>query len=157
MNIPRRLGALAAIGLASLSFAGPAWAFHFLPAAAKFTGTGSATLSGAGSGFPCQARYTFKTNDTGSKAKITKMQFFGSPHDCVLIDAVGLPWTMVPTSSSTANILAVNITTPGPNCGPGTFPITVSGGSISFNAPLNPGNCQFSGTIASSPQIFIGP
>ncbi|MBA3811861.1 MAG: hypothetical protein H0X27_09535 [Caulobacteraceae bacterium] len=141
-----------------MSFANPAWAFHFMPAATKFGGTAPATLS-FGNSITCSAAWAFKTNRTGSKAKITRVSFSNISGDCGEVHAVGLPWTVVPTTGGTASIMAMslNFSGQGINRGPGDFPITVSGGSISFNAPLNPGGCNFSGTIPASPAISIGP
>jgi hypothetical protein len=146
--------AIAAVGLAALSFASSADAFKFSPAPTRLVAKGpaSATLNGhtvSGTG-------TFKgsVGKTG-RGKIASVVFCGKD-GCGVVGASGLPWKMKATSASTATIANVTFTSAAGNCGPANLNVTVSGGVISYNGAFD--QCsQVVLTLTTTPSISIVP
>lgn len=150
-----KLVTLAAVGLISVGFASSASALTFSPAGTKFTATGMTSLTKNGVTVPCTAKFKYKTTTNGKKVKVTSATFSDASGTCAAITATNFPWIGTPTSMTTADIAGAAVTSPLGNCGPGTVPVTVSGGNLTFNGILNPGMCMVSGTLVSSPPITI--
>lgn len=147
----------AGLTAAGLAAAGPAFAFHFLPAATMFVGSGPVTVvAPSGLSLSCAARYKLKTNALGTKVRITQALYFGAS-GCSSIMAMGLPWITLPTSLSSILVQNLALATPLGPCGPGAMPATLASSTVSFNAIVNPGGCQLIGNFLVSPTIALGP
>lgn len=146
---------LAAIGLTTLGFASSANAFKFSPPNTKFSGTGPTSATKGGVTLSCTGTLKGSTNAKGI-GKVTGGSFTGAL-GCSSVGLTGLPWPMKATSATTGTVSKVTFTSPIGNCGPGTLPVHLSGGVISFNFLLNPGACQITGSLTTHPTISIVP
>ncbi len=152
----KALIATAAMSLATLGFATSASAFTFSPSHTKFKATGQVSLTQNGTTLACTANFRGATSATGREGRIIAANFSGAG-GCTAIKANSLPWKVLPTSLSTIKIEQLSLTSPQGLCGPDPVQADLSGGVISFNTTLLPGNCQFSGSLATTPTITIVP
>ncbi|MBA3810912.1 MAG: activator of alkane oxidation [Caulobacteraceae bacterium] len=149
---------VAIAAIAALGLAGQASAFSLSPKNTNFTASGPTSLTANGITLACTSTFTGKTNKKGT-GKITGFSAVGQP-GCTSVVGSNFPWNAKATSATNIKFTNVQVGIPsfGINCGPGTVNSTDNAsGQVTFNATLNPGNCQVSGTVQSSPAITIVP
>lgn len=151
-----RYPAFLAAGLISLGCGGAASAFNFVPANTSFTASGTLDLTANGNTNPCGARFKGKTGPKRGRGKITAVSFTAGNH-CDTVHGLGLPWRIKITSANTIDILAMSIGNDLITCGPSKAPVSLSGGVVTFNDTLSPGDCQIMGNLTTRPTIAIGP
>ena len=146
------------MGVLAFGFASSASAANkFQPIHTKFTATGPISLTQNGTTLNCAVKFRGATSTTGREGRIIAANFSGSG-GCAAVKATALPWKAEPgISLSTIKIEQVSLFSPHGLCGPDPVQATLSGGAISFNSTLIPGNCQFSGSLTTSPTITIVP
>lgn len=149
--------ALTALTAATVALAGQADAFKLSPAG-KWTATGPTNLTANGSSISCTSNFGGTISSKGA-GKVTSFSATGSNPACSLVQAT-LPWKAKAISATQIKFsnVAVGIPAAGISCGPGSIVATDNGsGAITFNSTLNPGNCQVSGTVQSTPPVVIVP
>ncbi|MDR3507316.1 MAG: activator of alkane oxidation [Caulobacteraceae bacterium] len=150
--------ALLALGLASQAFAAPTLG----PVSTSFTGMGTTSMTKSGITIGCNANFTGSINSTGA-GQISTAAFTAGNFLCPLITATNLPWPAAAVTAGgggagTANILTVAVSTPLGNCGPSTLPTSINTtGVISFSGVPLSGGCTVSGSIQSTPHVFVVP
>jgi hypothetical protein len=147
--------AITAAGLMSFGIVGttPALAWHLIPENKSFVGNGTTSATKNGVTLKCTAKFTGKINSKGV-GSVTGGSFSGAL-GCSSVGLQGLPWTATATSATTGNILKVTFTSPIGNCGPGTLPVKLTNGVISFTNVSLPGSCKVSGNIKTTPKVSI--
>ncbi len=149
---------IAIAAIAALGLAGQASAFSLSPTSTKFTASGPTSLTANGVTLACTSTFTGKTTSTGT-GKVTGFSATGQA-GCTSIVGSNFPWKAKAISATDIKFTGVQVGIPGfgINCGPGTVVAQDNNtGAVTFNATLNPGNCQVSGTVQSVPAITIVP
>jgi hypothetical protein len=134
----------------------PAAARHLSPSG-SFTADGKVTNTKNGvTGAPCTAHFT-GTVDGAGIGHFTGGSFEGTADsDCDKLMPANLPWKMVAATRRKAKVLNVTIEALGAMyCGPGTVPVTLKNGVISFTAVPLAGKCSISGHLTTSPSLAI--
>jgi hypothetical protein len=142
-------------GLMSVGIVGitPAAAYHLTPENTSFTGTGTTSATKLGITLKCTAKFTGKVDGTGV-GSITGGTFSGAL-GCSAVTLGNLPWTATAVSATKANILNATFNSPIGACGPGTVPVTVKAGVISFTNVALAGSCKISGKLKTKPTVAI--
>ncbi len=155
----KNLPAIAAIGVLSLGFASAASAAGFSPAATKFTASGEIMVTQNGATTTCAASLKGATNKSGKEGRIYSATFSGANPNCASLAAATLPWKIEPNPAGGGNFRIEQFTLISSvgTCGPDRLPARLSGGVITFNHTLNPGACQVSGSLTTSPTISVTP
>ncbi len=146
---------ITAAGLMSFGIVGvtPAYATHLEPKNASFAGTGSTSATKNGITLKCKAKFQGNV-DADGVGFVTKGSFTGDL-GCTSVTLSNLPWKSVAKGTKKVNISNVTFNSPVGNCGPGTLPVKLANGVISFtSAPLS-GGCTISGKIKTSPPLSI--
>ncbi len=149
--------AIAALSVATFSFATQADAFKLSPPSTHFTIKGPTSLTANGVTLACTSTFKGKTTASGT-GKITSFSATGQT-GCTSVVGSNFPWSAKATSATNVLISNVAVSIPGlVSCGPGSVNATDNAsGQFTFNAILNPGNCMVSGTVQSTPHIVIVP
>jgi hypothetical protein len=142
-------------GLVSFGIVGitPAAAYHLIPENKSFTGTGTTSATKSGITLKCTAKFTGSVNGTGV-GSVTGGSFSGEL-GCSAVTLGNLPWPAVATGATAGKISNVTFNSPIGNCGPGTLPVTLKNGVISFTNKSLAGGCTVSGSITTTPKISI--
>ncbi len=142
-------------GLMSFGIVGinPAAAYHLSPENSTFSGTGTTSATKSGITLKCTAKFTGNVNSTGV-GFVTGGTFSGEL-GCSSVTLGNLPWTSDAVSATTVDIKNVTFNSPIGNCGPGTLPVTLKNGVISFTNKSLKGGCTVSGSITTSPKLSI--
>jgi len=146
-----------AAGLMSFGIAGitPAAAYHLTPEGTSFTGTGKTSATKNGVSLPCKANFTGHVDSNGI-GWVDGGTFTGQV-GCSTVKLINLPWKSVAKAATRVKILNVTFSSPIGDCGPGTIPVKLVNGNITFNTVAMPGGCTVSGKITTSPTLSIVP
>lgn len=147
--------AIAAAGLMSFGIVESAYAtaYEFRPLNTNFTGSGTTSATKNGVTLKCNAKFTGDVDGQGLGH--IKSGSFSGQLGCSSVGLKNLPWKAQAVSKTGGNIYNVTFTSPIGNCGPGTLPVTLQNGVITFNNKSLPGGCTVSGSITTSPKLSI--
>ena len=142
-------------GLMSVGIVGTTSAatYHLTPENTSFTGKGTTSATKLGITLKCTANFTGNVDGTGV-GHITGGKFSGAL-GCTSVTLGNLPWTATAASATKANIQNATFNSPIGDCGPGTVPVTIKKGAISFTNVSLAGGCTISGNIKTTPAVGI--
>jgi hypothetical protein len=147
--------ALIAAGLVSFAVATPAAAYHLIPENSSFKGTGNTSATKNGVTLACKAKFTGSV-DANGVGSVTGGSFTGDL-GCTSVTLSNLPWQATAKSATKGQIFNATFSSPIGNCGPGTVPVKVKNGVISFKNVALSGGCTITGKIKTTPAISIVP
>ena len=129
--------------------------FRLNPVSTNFTASGSMTLKKGGVTLNCTANFTGGTDAAGA-GKVTGASFSGGSI-CNGLTATGLPWAIVPSSTTQVSVQNVAVNTLLGACGPSSLPAAFNNtnGSLTFNNAALTGGCSVSGTLTTAPRITV--
>jgi hypothetical protein len=144
------IASLMSVGIVGIA---PAATYHLSPENTSFTGSGTTSATKDGITLKCTAKFTGNVDGTGV-GHITGGTFSGAL-GCSAVTLSNLPWTSPAVGKATVDIQNATFDSPIGDCGPGTVPVTLKKGVISFTNVQLAGSCTISGKITTTPTVSI--
>ncbi|WP_248745927.1 alkane oxidation protein activator PraB [Pseudomonas sp. MWU12-2037] len=102
----------------------------------------------------CNITFTGKTAANGASASITAATVSGSNSLCGVPVMQNLPWTLTPTSTSTATVSGVSFSVIS-NCGTATINTNYGGGALTVPSAQAVGSCSITALSVSPSPTFV--